>query len=248
MADGVPDWEPEESSQASEWYYDGSASAPAEEEEPYPDEEWEEFDQDDKEMEIEEMVVSWYASQSIDAQTCSTADLEHIVDAVESEMTAYYTRVQAEQRGLSMPAGPSPYSGSSTIGTNIQERQARVLAAKQRSRCRACGQLGHWQRDPVCPRRGQSKGGGKKGSKSKTGGKPRGKEGKGKTKGKKGSDPKSRVVYFSLRCDEEEGSEATGYMALKGAGAGEPLDEHAQRALEAEVNRLLTLPREEIDR
>ena len=33
------------------------------------------------------------------------------------------------------------------------EKQAKVMAAKQRSTCRASGQQGHWERDLVCPKR-----------------------------------------------------------------------------------------------
>eukprot|EP00435_Cladocopium_sp_Y103_P043870 s7_g12.t1 len=110
----------------------------------YPDEDgsnWT-YEDDPKEYEIEEEVIAWYASQSIDAQTCSAEDLEMMVDAVEVEISAYYNKMQAEQRGVSSPAGSTNYGGSTL---SSQERQQKVLAAKQRSRCRACGQIGHWQ-------------------------------------------------------------------------------------------------------
>ena len=94
------------------------------------------YEEDEKEKEIEEEVVAWYASQSIDAQTCSHEDLEMVIEAVEVEMAAYYTKVHAEQRGITSPASSSNYGGTTL---SSPERQAKVLAAKQRSRCRSCG-------------------------------------------------------------------------------------------------------------
>ena len=150
---------------------------------------------DPREKEIEEEVVAWYAAQRIDSQTCSAEDLEMVIDAVEAAVVSYYTRWQSEQRGVTSPAGGSNYSTSMTP----QERQSKVLAAKQRSRCRACGQMGHWARDPICPQR-KTKGKGKKGGfkggkagvKQKGDGKSSGKSPKGS--GKKGEKP--RVVYW----------------------------------------------------
>ena len=99
------------------------------------------WEDDQREREIEEEVVIWYASQNIDAQTCAQEDLELVVDAVEVEISAYYNRMQAEHRGVTSPANSSNYAGGSS-NMSSQERQAKVLAAKQRSHCRACGQFG----------------------------------------------------------------------------------------------------------
>ena len=138
--------------------------------------------------------MAWYASQNIDAQVCSGEDLELVQDAVEVEMSAYYAKMQAESRGISAPASGNNYA---TTTLSSQERQAKVLAAKQRSRCRSCGQMGHWARDPICPSRG-----GKFGSKG---------------SGKKGEKP--RMVYFTLKDEETEHSAQ--YMALSGVGPEE---------------------------
>ena len=73
-----------------------------------------------REMEIEEEVIAWYSSQNIDTQTCSPEDLEMLVDAVEVEISAYYNRMQAEQRGVSTPAGTSNYGG---LTLSSQERR-----------------------------------------------------------------------------------------------------------------------------
>ena len=56
---------------------------------------------DDKEREIEEEVVAWFSDQQIDAQVCSAEDLDMVIDAVETEISVYYTRMQSEQRGVS---------------------------------------------------------------------------------------------------------------------------------------------------
>ena len=208
------------------------------------------YEEDEKEKEIEEEVVAWYASQSIDAQTCSHEDLEMVIEAVEVEMAAYYTKVHAEQRGITSPASSSNYGGTTL---SSPERQAKVLAAKQRSRCRSCGQMGHWQRDPICPnnrRKGKGKGyGGKKGGKGKPGKKGDTKDG-GKGGSNKGHD-KPRVVYFSIQ-DTVDVTNEESYMALEDAGdpggAQEPLDSVQQREMEAEVARLMRLPQQEIDR
>ena len=238
------DEEPPQTSEQNEVY-----TAAATNEEEYYQEEELQTEEDPREREIEEEVVAWYATQNIDAQTCSLEDLEMVVEAVEVEIAAYYSRWQAEQRGVSIPASTTSY-GTGNPQMTPQERQAKVMAAKQRSRCRACGQLGHWQRDPICPgptssstsptRKGKGKGHGKKG------------KGKGKSpfKGKGGSkkgDNKPRVVYFTLR---DEPSTPVGYMAMRQPEdpGQDPLDDAQQRALEAEVQRLMSLPAEEVNR
>ena len=99
---------------------------------------------------VEETVVCWYAEQGISAQTCSQEDLDMVIDAVEAEQMAYFTKGQAHRRGLSVPASSS-YQLST--GMSPTDRQSKVLAAKQRSRCRACNQMGHWKDDPICPKK-----------------------------------------------------------------------------------------------
>lgn len=194
---------------------------------------------DERAREIEEEVIAWYAGQ-VDPQTCSQEDLDMMVEAVEIEVAAYYTKSHAEARGLSTPAGRSYESSSMTP----QERQARVLSAKQRSRCRACGQIGHWQRDPICPKaRGKGSGGFKSKGKGKGGFRKGGKDGgKNGKKGKSHSDspPKSRVVYFSVGAEALPHS--TSFMALgdRAGGPGQPhLDADQQRQLEERAVEML---------
>ena len=166
-----------------------------------------------------------------------------MLEAVEIEVAAYYTKSHAEARGLSTPAGRSYESSSLTP----QERQARVLSAKQRSRCRACGQIGHWQRDPICPKaRGKGVGGSKAKGKGK-GGFRKGKDGKsgGGKKGKSHSEspPKSRVVYFSVGAETLPHS--TSFMALgngaDGPGEEQPIHLDAEQQRQFEEQALLMM-------
>ena len=83
-------------------------------------------------------------------------------------------------------------------GQSNDERRAAIEKEKARSRCAACGRIGHWAGDSSC-----SKGSGQKGSK---GGKPgKGKNGKGRgNKGKAyfvGEEP----LFFSLRDSGNDG-------------------------------------------
>ncbi len=222
----------------TEWdYYDGEEYQEA----------VETYDGDDDNS-LEEDIVAWYAEQGIHSQTCSPEDMELIYDTVEYEAAAYFTRQQASQRGYTVPASGGSYAPSST--STPQERQARVLAAKQRTRCRACGQVGHWQRDWVCPAR-KGKGKGFKGAKGKgkKGSKKGNSDGKSSASSTGGSSPgsKPRVVYFSLRDDQSDGGFA-GMVLRREPEDQEPLESDAQRVLEQEVMRLMRLPPSEVDR
>ena len=220
-------------------YYTAECGATADEETPeehYATEETYEYDEEATVEEIyeeeqqdldrlEEDVVCLYSEMGILPQTCAEEDLEMIYNAVEVEHMAFYAKGQPHRRGVNVPAGASYQTSNLTP----QERQARVLAAKQRSRCKACGQVGHWRNDAICPKRkykGKGKGGFKDGSK-----------GKNKTKSKPTSPPKQRTVYFTVK--DEVGDESPSYMALSAED---------QRRLEVEVQRLLSLPQEEVDR
>ena len=104
-----------------------------------------------EELQIEEDVICWFVEQGVHPQTCSPEDLDMMYDAVEAETTAYFVRDNAQKRGFTAPASSNMYQSQSSLSP--EERQAKVMAAKQRSRCRACGQQGHWKHDPVCPKR-----------------------------------------------------------------------------------------------
>ena len=247
-------YQSEESTHDNTVYY-------GDEEDYHYDEEWM-VEDDTREKEIEEEVIAWYSTQQVDAQTCSAEDLEMVIEAVEVEVAAYYSKMNAENRGVSTPSTGNPYGG---VSMPAHDRQAKVMAAKQRSRCRSCGQMGHWQRDPICPNRGKgSKGRGKRFGKGKSKspwrkGDNHGKDGSpkgGKSPGKRDSGDKPRVVYFALH---DQGDSGVGYMAYRGSGGPqerafdqgpvepEHLDQERQRVMELEVQRLMTLPQERID-
>lgn len=211
---------------------------------------------------IEENVVCWFAEQGVNAQTCSSEDISMVYDAVDAEISAYYARGQVNQRGFSAPVNSSNYVPSGNLSP--QDRQAKVLAAKQRTRCRACGQQGHWQNDAICPKR-RSKG--SKGWKGKGKNKGKGYSKKGSDKGSDGGNsPKPRVVYFSV--GETESSDKTYVgMAVKDGDFGAEddsgqegegfdsgaLPDHGLRGMrlpefELEVQRLMRLPPEDVDR
>ena len=129
--------------------------------------------------------------------------------------------------GVSMPSHGNPYGG---VTMPQHDRQAKVMAAKQRSRCRSCGQMGHWQRDPICPNRGKgkSKGHGKRfggskdgGSKSKFGGK-----GRRATTMARTDHQKARKITFEggqatcslqFALNDADESGGAGYMAYRGS-------------------------------
>ena len=213
------------------------------------DENYEETPEGPEGTQLEEDIVAWYADQGIHAQTCSAEDLELIYDTVEHETAAFYSRQQAAHRGYSVPASNSMYQSNNN--QTPQERQAKVLAAKQRTRCRACGQQGHWQRDWICPKRkGGFKGKGKNKDKGKvqSKGKQDGKSSPSSTRSTSGSPSKPRVVYFSVRDSHQEEPFAGMVHRYEPSGPGSPgLDDVDQRRLEDEVRRLMTLPPERLE-
>ena len=181
-----------------------------------------------------------------------------IYDAVDAELTAFYARGQISQRGYSAPAGGGGYAPSGTM--TPADRQARVLAAKQRTKCRACGQQGHWQHDAICPKRSSSKGF-KGWSKGNSKGKGHGKSGKKGGDKQGGDQTKPRVVYFSIGEHEGEIEETFAGMVVRkeptdpetegsepAAAAAGGLDQMPLEDLEREVHRLMRLPPEELDR
>ena len=119
---------------------------------------------------------------------------EYAADIIQAEYEAYFLRNKAKGQGL---AGFSKGAGAGKGGTynvsgqlTLEERKQRIQSLKQKTRCRRCGQLGHWAGDGSCPK-GKSKGGRGKGSGSSLGGKD-----KDGSKGK--SKDRPRQVYFSV--------------------------------------------------
>ncbi len=51
----------------------------------------------------------------------------------------------------------SPSRSSTGDAQNLRERKEKVAALKKVTRCAVCGQIGHWYKDPSCPKAGQQK-------------------------------------------------------------------------------------------
>ena len=62
---------------------------------------------DEKEREIEEDVIAWYAGQSVDAQVCSPEDLEMFIEAVEATTPGTKPKREGSRRQLQEPTRPT---------------------------------------------------------------------------------------------------------------------------------------------
>ena len=109
-----------------------------------------------------------------------------------------------------------------TTSATPEQRKAAIEKEKARSRCSACGRLGHWAGDAACEKGGKSQAGKGKG--------PGGK-GRGQPKGKAylvGEQP----LFFSLRDPGEEGAAfmvQDGNLVQGGKGDETPMEQDAGR-------------------
>ncbi len=60
------------------------------------------------------------------------------------------------RKGVPPPPSASSSGPPSRAKSSVSERANRLRARKAKTRCMACGQIGHWQGDPECPKK-QSK-------------------------------------------------------------------------------------------
>ena len=51
----------------------------------------------------------------------------------------------------SLPSPPTSSENPQVASMTSTERPSGLLKAKAKSKCKKCGQLGHWQSDPTCP-------------------------------------------------------------------------------------------------
>ena len=106
--------------------------------------------------------------------------------------------------------------------TTPEQRKAAIEKEKARSRCSACGRLGHWAGDLVCEK-------GSKGNAGKGKGKPNSGKGRGAPKGKAylvGEQP----LFFSLRDPGEEGA---AFMVRDGNLVTDDLDDETHMKQDA---------------
>ena len=72
------------------------------------------------------------------------------------DVYAMYKSAKMQQRGKHKARGfYRKGSNTNPQGQSGPERQKELQAAKATSSCRACGEVGHWARDPICPKFGQ---------------------------------------------------------------------------------------------
>ena len=121
--------------------------------------------------------------------------LEYATDILQIEAEAHLAHQRAKgsgHYGFGRDKKNFGYKGYGKMSD--EEKKAKIAELKRKSSCRACGQIGHWSTDPVCP-----KGGGKKGKK---GGKSDFRSSSASTmhgKGKGCPGPvKQRTVYFTV--------------------------------------------------
>jgi len=109
------------------------------------------------EDQIEQDVVAAFAAAGADLDQAATAD--EVSGCVHDELFAFYSRENAQSRGVAVDRRVHSYRPKSEL--SIEERKKKVADAKANSYCRACGQKGHWASDLNCPARGKGSGKGK---------------------------------------------------------------------------------------
>ena len=97
---------------------------------------------------LEQDIVCAYAAAKVDFEDASVA--EEIAAVVDTEICAFFAREDARKRGV--PVARRYHSFRPTSELNLEQRKAKVAQVKAKSKCRACGRLGHWQGDSVCPK------------------------------------------------------------------------------------------------
>ena len=111
--------------------------------------------------------------------------LAYAAEVAQAESEAYFMRQKAKGSGHSGFQGAKNFQVQGQL--SFEEKKAKLQAVKNKTQCRKCGQYGHWQDDPACPK-GSRKGKGKGGSGSSTtaSGGSKGAKSSGKSGGKSG--------------------------------------------------------------
>lgn len=141
--------------------------------------------------------------------------LDYAAEILQAESEVYYARQSASkgQKGFAW-GGSRNFQVQGQL--SFEEKKARLQQVKNRTTCKRCGQYGHWQDDPICPKGSSRKGKGKKASSSSgmSSASTSGSKGKG---GKPGKQEKPRNVYFTINEYESTGGANGnyGYMAVR---------------------------------
>lgn len=121
--------------------------------------------------------------------------LDYAAEILQAESEVYYARQSASkgQKGFAW-GGSRNFQVQGQL--SFEEKKARLQQVKNRTTCKRCGQYGHWQDDPICPKGSSRKGKGKKAASSSgmSSASTSGSKGKG---GKPGKQEKPRNVPTS---------------------------------------------------
>ena len=140
--------------------------------------------------------------------------MAYAAEVTQAESEAYFMRQRAKGSGHSGFQAPRNFQVQGQL--SFEEKRAKLQAVKNKTQCRKCGQYGHWQDDPACPkgsRKGKSKGGpGSSTTATSLGGGSKGGRSSGKSGGKSGKNDKVRTVYFTIN-EYEDGPDGTDMVA-----------------------------------
>ena len=141
--------------------------------------------------------------------------LDYAAEILQAEADVYFARQSASdgQKGLAW-GGSRNFQVQGQL--SFEEKKAKLQQVKNRTTCKRCGQYGHWQNDPVCPK-GVRKGKGKSKKSSSMSSTSTTSSAKGKSGKPGGKGDKPRTVYFTINEYEDynHGQGHFGYMVVK---------------------------------
>ena len=141
--------------------------------------------------------------------------LDYAAEILQAEADVYFARQSASdgQKGFAW-GGSRNFQVQGQL--SFEEKKAKLQQVKNRTTCKRCGQYGHWQNDPVCPK-GVRKGKGKSKKSSSMSSTSTTSSAKGKNGKPGGKGDKPRTVYFTINEYEDynHGQGHFGYMVVK---------------------------------
>lgn len=105
---------------------------------------------EDEKQAIEQDVVCSFLAAGADPN--DSDDCGQMAEAAQAETYAYFTRKQFKGKGVSTSARVHNYKPPRNE-IKWDTRKKRVEDAKKKSRCRDCGEIGHWSGDPQCKKK-----------------------------------------------------------------------------------------------
>ena len=143
--------------------------------------------------------------------------LAYAAEVAQAEAEAYFMRQKAKGSGHTGFQGSRNFQVQGQL--SFEEKKAKLQAVKNKTQCRRCGQYGHWQDDPACPkgtRKGKGKGSSSSTAATSASGGSKGGKSSGKSGGKSSKSDKVRTVYFTINEYEEDNvaGEMVSHMVL----------------------------------